>query len=139
MNDASALYRLKQMVAADDRPTLSQGEVRDLLEMAKLADSEDRAPTDPEWVPSYNLNLAAAEGWRQKAGKVAAKFRVQGGGQTLARDQVHRHCLRMAEQYEKKLAAGAGGIQSVRAPGNLVVDRGSASSRTADYYRLVVN
>ncbi len=126
MDPTVARNRLQRMVAYDSRPSLTTAEVDDLVIIAKVADSEGRAITDAAWVPTYDLNKAAAEGWRWKAGKVAAKFRVQGGGQALARDQVHRHCMRMIEVYENKAEVSGAGVQNIRSPGNLVVDRGSA-------------
>lgn len=62
--------------------------------------------TELEWVdvgPApkelWNLRAAAAAGWRQKAGLVAGGYEFSTGGQSFKRDQVHKHCLRMAAHY----------------------------------------
>jgi hypothetical protein len=56
------------------------------------------------WLPTYDLNQAAAEGWRWKAGKVADLFNfVVDPRQQIDRAQIFEHCLSMAERYAKKV------------------------------------
>jgi hypothetical protein len=79
--------------------------------------------TPAAWSPTFDLAAAAAEGWRMKAGLVSDRFRFGNDGDSYDRDQVFAHCVRMAELYEKKAAAGAlvvgapvgggGGISSI--------------------------
>jgi hypothetical protein len=60
------------------------------------------------WTPTFALHRAAAEGWRWKAAKVVDQYDVGlGSGKTFSRDQQIKHCLTMAEQYER------GGMGSV--------------------------
>lgn len=67
----------------------------------------ERAVDDPAaWQPSYALAAAAAEGWRVKAGLVSDRFRFADEGDSYDRQQIFEHCVRMAEMYEKKAAAG---------------------------------
>ena len=58
------------------------------------------------WRPTYDLAAAVAEGWRMKAGLVSDRFRFADDGDTYDRDQIFAHCVRMAEHYEAKAAAG---------------------------------
>lgn len=58
------------------------------------------------WSPTFDIAAAAAEGWRMKAGLVSDRFRFADDGDTYDRDQIFAHCVRMAELYEKKAAAG---------------------------------
>lgn len=102
MTEEEALARLERMVSADVSPTLDVDEVADLLEMAKVADDEGRAPSDEDWEPTFNLIPAAAEGWRWKAGKSVPKFGVTLDGETLNRQQVYAHCLKQAEDYANR-------------------------------------
>lgn len=53
---------------------------------------------------TWDLNSAAAEGWRWKAGKVTNRISVTAGGQVLAQDQFLAHCERMITQYTRKMA-----------------------------------
>lgn len=58
------------------------------------------------WVPTYDLNAAAAEGWRWKAGKIANAFEASADQQTFKRDQQFEHCMKMAAMFEAKAAGG---------------------------------
>lgn len=73
-----------------------------------------------QWLPTYALTWAAAEGWRWQAAKVAERYKFQADGGTFVRDQVFTHCLKMVNEYQEQANNTP---QSVRALGNLVVDR----------------
>lgn len=107
MTEQEARDRLERMVAHDDEPPLSTDEIDDLLALARRADSLGAAPSDDGWSPTYDLNYAAAEGWRWKAGKVAGRYSAQVDGATFQRQQLFAHCLRMAEQYALRLVGSA--------------------------------
>jgi hypothetical protein len=66
----------------------------------------DTTTTPTAWKPTYDLAVAAAEGWRQKAGLTSDRFRFGEGGDSYERQQVFEHCLKMAGLYESKAAAG---------------------------------
>jgi hypothetical protein len=54
------------------------------------------------WVPTWDLNAAAAEGWRRKAAKAAAKFDFTTGDQQFSRSQVYAQCMSMAADYARR-------------------------------------
>jgi hypothetical protein len=54
------------------------------------------------WVPSWNLNKAAAEGWRWKAGRLSQKFNFASDNQQFSPQQKMANCLSMVAQYDKK-------------------------------------
>lgn len=56
------------------------------------------------WQPTYDLNAAAAEGWRWKAGKTADRITFSSQGDNYNADQLHTHCLEMAKYYEGRSA-----------------------------------
>lgn len=60
------------------------------------------AGLDP-WAPTWDLNAAAAEGWRWKAGKAAAQFSFAAHEQRFDRAQKHQHCLLMAREFGRKV------------------------------------
>lgn len=74
----------------------------------------------PNWLPSYDLNRAAAEGWRWKAAKASDRFNFSNDNANFQGSQVHTHCLKMADVYQNKAGSRP---KSIRAMGNLVVDR----------------
>lgn len=55
------------------------------------------------WTPTFDLNAAAAEGWRWKAGKVAAVYSYSIEGQSAQRAQMHAQCLEQAARYAKRV------------------------------------
>lgn len=58
-----------------------------------------------------DVNSAAAEGWRIKAGSVADWYDVSLDGSVLSRDQVWKHCMNMVSTYE---ALSGGQMKNVR-------------------------
>ena len=102
MDEATARTRLESMVASGTDPVLTTAQVDDLLALAKRVDAYGVAPSDASWVPTYDLNAAAAEGWRWKAAAAAARVDVSEGGDQLSRSQTAAACLEMAERYDAR-------------------------------------
>lgn len=103
MTEAEARALLETMVAASVNPALSVTEIDQLVGLAKRVDSLGRAPNDPAWEPTWNLDAAAAEGWRWKAAKAAAEFDVSvGAGTSFKRSQKYEHCMTMADRYARR-------------------------------------
>lgn len=75
------------MVAAATTPALTDDEVDALLAYATRPDG------------SYDLRRAAAEGWRWKAGRVAAGFTFSADGVAVDKSMLQAHCLEMVRQY----------------------------------------
>lgn len=59
---------------------------------------------DDDWVPTYDLNAAAAEGWRLKAGKVVPLYTASAGASRFERAQIYAHCIQQANVYVNKTA-----------------------------------
>jgi len=55
------------------------------------------------WEGTWDLNAAAAEGWRWKAGKVAGNFTFSTDNQSFDRVQVKDACLEMARMYGNRV------------------------------------
>lgn len=98
--------RLKYMTSAAVEPFLTDPEILELLAMFALEDSDGNAPSAAEWEPTYNLNKAASEGWRWKAGKLAAMCANLDAGSNViaAMQQKFEHCERMAKYYSGRTA-----------------------------------
>lgn len=62
-----------------------------------------------EWSPTFDLDAAAARGWRLKAGKAAGRFDFAEDGQQFTRSQIMAHCSAMAATFE----TGSAGMLSV--------------------------
>ena len=109
---AEARARLERMVAASAVPTLDAAEVDDLMLMAARNDSVNVPPGEPLWVATYDLNAAAAEGWRWKAGRVAGEYTIGQDGSSLNRSDMHKHCLAMAAYYDQRVGQTIGDVVS---------------------------
>lgn len=92
------------MVAAEKAPTLSVGQIETLLDLARRPDTDGLVPSDEGWTPTWNLNAAAAEGWRWKAAAVAGDFTFSTDGQSFSRSDKIRACLDMARMYSGRVA-----------------------------------
>lgn len=120
MDRATAKARLINMVAATSRPVLSSGvapsDIETLLDMVRLPDNQGRLIGDTGYVEeNWDLNSAAAEGWRWKAAKVAGDFTFSADGASYSKADVLAHCLEMEQTYLAKvtgtsLVRGASGL-----------------------------
>lgn len=102
MGRTEALARLGRMTASDQRPVLPADELDDLLDAARVADRDGNLVTDPGYVPTWNLNAAAAEGWRRKAGKVAGDFTFSADDARYDKGAVLASMERMVAMYAAK-------------------------------------
>lgn len=123
----TARDRLAQLVAAGVAPTLTDGQLDDILIRARRPDVDGLLPSDADWTPTYDFNAAASEGWELKAG-LAVTFDFTAHGQTFDRSQVQEQCLAMASRYRR-------GSGSVRIASAIVDDfaSGSVSSLALSY------
>ena len=110
---ALALARLGAMTAAATAPTLSDGELNTLLDMHQVADSAGVAPGATDYVPSYDFNRAAAEGWRWKMAQLTGKFDFTADGATYNRSQMVDMCEKMIRQYQRRIVSYARVVSSI--------------------------
>jgi hypothetical protein len=66
------------------------------------------------WVGAWDLNYAAAEGWRWKAAKAAARYDLSANGNSLSRSQLVAHCEQMADMYTARLATSVTVVSASR-------------------------
>lgn len=160
MRRSQALTRLKRMTAWENDPALTENELADLLDFARVPDMRGALPRDYDevesgveyaagttivpayadwtgykyvcttggttagdgtwgpsggtvtdgdavfedagaatWIPTYDLNLAAAEGWRWKKAASAGRITFTADGATFNRDQFLAHCEAMIATY----------------------------------------
>ena len=108
MDRATALSRLRPMVAADQRPALSDSDLGGLLDGARARDSLGRYHGDAGWAETYDLNRAAMEGWRLKAAKVAGDFSFQADNASYSKGEVLASMERMVAMYAQKVQGSTG-------------------------------
>lgn len=136
MDRNAARARLERMVHPKEKPTLTADDLEDLLDLARRPDANGALPDDTGWAGAYDLNAAAAEGYRRKAGKVAGKGDFAADGASFQRSSLSKQLLDQAKVYQARSdeAAGAGAVSGaigsirVRSPwddgGDLADDEG---------------
>lgn len=93
------------MAAWTTAPELTDGEIDELLAQSSLSDTEGLAPSDPGWIPTYDLNSAAAAGWLIKAGRASELIEADPPGSGIFTSKVFDNCRAMARVYASKVRA----------------------------------
>lgn len=105
---ALAIATLGDMVAAESNPALDSAALGSLLDSAGLVDGLGRGPKDPDWTPTYDMNRAAMEGWRLKAGKVAGDFSFTADNASYSKGEILANMERMVAMYAAKVNGSTG-------------------------------
>lgn len=106
MNYTLAYARLKLASAADTDPALSDAELDLCLGFAAVVDVNGKGPGDDGYTPTYTpnlLNLAIAQAWETKAGKLGDLDNFAESGDSFDPDKRRAFCLNQAERYRKKV------------------------------------
>jgi hypothetical protein len=96
--------KLKKITAWDVEPLLTDTEIDELLLQGAVADKEGNGPASEDWVPTYDLNSAAAAGWLIKAGRAASTTETEPDSVKVT-SRVFANCLRMSRIYAGKRTA----------------------------------
>lgn len=59
---------------------------------------------NPYWIPTYDLNAAAAEIWLEKAAQLADRIDLLADGSRYSSSQLYEHAQRMARHYGSRRA-----------------------------------
>jgi len=102
MTESELIDLLERITDSAVEPTLTTDDLDDLVGVAARADETGLYRGDTGWEPTWDVNAAAAEGWRRKAGKAATKFNFAEDSQRFDRSQIYQHCERQAETYANK-------------------------------------
>jgi hypothetical protein len=61
---------------------------------------------NPDWIPTYDLNAAAADIWAEKASGHAACFDFSADGGSYSRSQVYEMCMKQSRYYRARRSIG---------------------------------
>lgn len=103
-----ARAELAAMVVADEDPRLPDETLNVLLERAAVRDAAGRLPAAPDWTPTFDLDRAAANGWRLKAGRVAGDFNILIDGHKFDRAQRYAQFMEQAREYDARAVSAVG-------------------------------
>lgn len=105
--------------AVDVAPTLTEQQVREALNASRIVDSEDRAPVDPGYVPTWNGYYSAALLLDMKAAQVVLtkqpgvqSFSSEGSSVTRTEGATAADFRALAQQY-RDLAFPSGPVQVI--------------------------
>lgn len=85
--DTKALLSI--MTAATEVPLIADEELDELVILSN----------------NIGMDYAASVGWLWKAGRVSHLYDFSDAQSRFSRDQLHKHCLEMAKQYNKGLVS----------------------------------
>lgn len=105
---AVALMRLASLTAAACEPVLDAVALSGILEDAARPDADGTPPWAQGWVETYDLNAAAAAGWRMKQALAASAITVAMDGATHSRAELTANAERMARHYEARAVSYGG-------------------------------
>ncbi|HMQ05306.1 MAG TPA: hypothetical protein PKD26_15420 [Pyrinomonadaceae bacterium] len=95
------LEKLKRLTAWEAEPVLTEDDLDEILASAALEDKAGHNPLHPEWIPTYDINAAAAAGWLTKAGRASSTTETEPESLNVS-SKVFDNCCRMAEIYRAK-------------------------------------
>ena len=115
---AAQIAQLRRMVNEPTAGIYSDAAIQTLIETYPLMDELGTEPyywdytTEPptkvdniSWVPTYDLNAAAAVIWEEKASVVAVDFDFSADGGSYTRSQVYDQYMAQARRFASKRAA----------------------------------
>lgn len=116
---------MRRMVAEPTAATYTDDLIQAFIEARPVPDARgvdpvswDYSTTPPtqeentNWIPTYDLNAAAADIWDEKASGVAQDFTFEADGASYSREQVYAQYVRQAGRYRSR--SRIGGIKLVR-------------------------
>jgi hypothetical protein len=114
---ADEIMRLRRMTGEVSNSTYYDSVLSEYIEAYPLNDARGEEPyewdttTEPptrddndEWVPTYDLNAAAARIWEEKATEYIADYDYSADGASLNRSQAFKHMMAQAGYYRSKRA-----------------------------------
>jgi hypothetical protein len=118
---------LRKMVDEPDPETYSDDDLTIMVEKYPMIDELGQDPyyytflgTVPTkaimqgWIPTYNLNMAAADVWEHKAAQVAGKYDFSADGGQYSRSQAYNQAMQMAKYYRGR--GGATTVKQIKKP-----------------------
>ena len=103
MTEAEAFDYVTRWADAMTEPAaLTEGEILDLLDACRLADSAGHAPADPDWVPTYWLPRAVQMALELRALRAGAQVDVTIDGMSIKGSQLAAALERQAASWRAR-------------------------------------
>jgi len=96
----SVINALRRKVGEySDTPPWDNETLIEILQNYALTDADGNDPGDDAWVPTYDINAAAAQIWDEKAASLATNVDASVDGTSVRRSQLFQHAKQMAAYY----------------------------------------
>jgi hypothetical protein len=115
------VLRLRRMVAEPTIDTYTDALLVAAIERHPVPDPDDIYPDEEGWYPTYDLALAAAEIWSEKAATVAANFDFEADGGNFSKSQQYEHYAKQERKWRSLRVPGNWTVQTVVAPTESIV------------------
>lgn len=112
---AAQIERLRRMVNEATAATYDDYTLAEYIERYPLVDERGEKPytwdtstTPPsqdeneDWIPTYDLNAAAADVWEEKAGVLAPDYAFSADGGRYERNQAYEQAMKQARYYRSR-------------------------------------
>jgi len=116
---AEQIARLRRMTSTVGSSQYSDTDLAGYIERYPLLDERGEEPyywdestqpptnvEEPDWIPTYDLNSAAADVWDEIAAGLSGDFDFKVDGGDYARSQTFEHAMGRARYYRSRRAAG---------------------------------
>lgn len=102
LTEDEARERIARLTAATYEPILEEGDLDDLVALAKRPDVDGNLPSSSAWSPTWDLNYAIAEGWSIKAGRASSDFTYSDDAGSYNRREVYDACVEREKHYRSR-------------------------------------
>lgn len=99
---ASTVARVRLMINEPTDSTYSDAAIEERILEHPLPDSAGVAPGGEGWVPTYDLNVLAANIWTEKASALASRFSFSADGASFNLNQAYDNAIKMATYYSQQ-------------------------------------
>jgi hypothetical protein len=124
------IARLRRLVNEPDDTTYEDADIAGYIEAYPLRDERGKDPytwdasaTPPEqtanesWIPTYDLNAAAADIWDEKAAILAGDFDFSADGGNYSRSQAYEQAMGRVKYFRGRRRAKTGVVRMDPPPG----------------------
>ena len=109
------IAQIRRMVAEPTATTYSDALLTTIIELFPTVDELGTEPyylvqgtgsptqtANSNWIPTYNLNSAAAQIWDEKAATISNQYDFKADGGDYSRSQAYKHALEQAKYYRSR-------------------------------------
>src|SRR4030095_4881529 len=113
--------RLRRMTAEPNQTPYSDAMLVEAIQRYPVLDPADVYPDEACWIPSYDLALAAAEIWSEKATTMAANFDFEADGANFSKSQQYEQYMSQVRKWRSLRVPGNWTVEPVVAPAETIV------------------